>query len=62
MFGNPTARTEAEVSLRFLDTDTPNLKDAAFAFKRIEEEVVGRRIACKGRHHHAAKPRRCTRH
>ena len=28
-----------KVSLRFLGTDTPNLKDAAFAFKRIEEEV-----------------------
>ena len=28
-----------ETSLRILDSDTPNLKDAAFAFFRIEKEV-----------------------
>eukprot|EP00966_Prymnesium_polylepis_P268446 6201949-Prymnesium_polylepis.1 len=29
----------AETSLRILDSDKPNLKDAAFAFMRIEEEL-----------------------
>ena len=29
----------AETSLRILDSDTPNLKDAAFAFMRIAEEI-----------------------
>lgn len=29
----------AETSLRILDSGKPNLKDAAFAFKRIEEEL-----------------------
>ena len=29
----------AEASLRILDSDKPNLKDAAFAFKRIGEEL-----------------------
>ena len=29
----------AEVSLRILDADKPNLKDAAFAFMRIVDEV-----------------------
>ena len=30
----------AETSLRILDSDKPNLKDAAFAFKRIGEELA----------------------
>lgn len=30
----------AEASLRILDSDKPNLKDAAFAFKRIGEELA----------------------
>jgi hypothetical protein len=29
----------AETSLRILDSDRPNLKDAAFAFMRIAEEL-----------------------
>ena len=41
----------AETSLRILDSDKPNLKDAAFAFKRIGEELanplLGRLAAIK---------------